>query len=548
MKRFLTIGFVLHVLVAGAQWSADPAAPLSLYNTNTMILWPRALDDGSGGWYVIWQEEDDDYVLNIIRGQRVDADGHLLWGAAGKVLVHEPGFVVYDIWPSVMADGSIMIAYGKFNDDATMVRISRFGQDGEPLWAQPRTLMAKGDDSPIGTVHEVGYPHVVPSGDGAMALWVAGGMYVESPHVFYPDYFFYEKMSLDGTTLFSGHTQEMDDPNEHFLDPVPLPDQSGGLVAFSLTVDHDLMAMHVTGTGTVAWGMDSLTNLNFPDVYGYGFLSDGNGSYFASYCSQWDIYTLKLQTDGSVPWIRQVCGADHEQVQPVMVMNDGYLYVAWMDLGPPTNTAGLYVQKLDMDGDPQWAGDGIEVFRYPADVWEDTFQPALVAGEDGSVFAALNMSSQQSAMVQRILADGTLAWDQPVAINQTIWMGGPKDFVHVPDGAGGMVSFWEEGFHIYGARLDANGLMVGIEEQAEALGRLHIQPSPTDGPVTVGLPNGQTVRSTQVFNAEGRAIELPVRFGHGRIDMDASGLPNGIYLVQVATDKGLMTGRFAVAH
>jgi hypothetical protein len=129
-----------------------------------VIPWPAsdkslyldAVSDGSGGVFVVWEDE------NVAYGQRVDSEGNLQWGK--RVMLS-----TFRCWypPHVTGDGSggaiIVWSEAEKRDKGYSTPVTyaqRINAEGQVLWGQ--------GGKPVPGVH--GLPYVVPDGSGGAII------------------------------------------------------------------------------------------------------------------------------------------------------------------------------------------------------------------------------------------------------------------------------------------------------------------------------------------------------------------------------------------
>ncbi len=83
------------------------------------------------------------------------------------------------------------------------------------------------------------------------------------------------------------------------------------------------------------------------------------------------------------------------------------------------------------------------------------------------------------------------------------------------------------------------------EPLAEALS---VWPNPASEVVQVQLGLDVPGGAVHVWNALGRAVELPVRRGNGTFELDVRHLPKGLYFLTIEAGHRQWTGRFAVSR
>lgn len=176
----------------------------------------------------------------------------------------------------------------------------------------------------------------------------------------------------------------------------------------------------------------------------------GQGSYFAVWRDQATpgIFAQKYNASGDPQWGaagKTVCSADRSNVEAV-ADGQGGLIVSWNN--DDDDVDYCFAQRLNSNGNPVWEAEGI---------------PILPSGEgwlapDGSGGAIV--MSYNDAYINRVSASGELLWgdkDNPLEYSANAGYG-PKI---VPDGAGGAVFTWYENdgdnYNIAVQRVDKDG-------------------------------------------------------------------------------------------
>ena len=82
-------------------------------------------------------------------------------------------------------------------------------------------------------------------------------------------------------------------------------------------------------------------------------------------------------------------------------------------------------------------------------------------------------------------------------------------------------------------------------EKTLVLEEVKLYPNPNQGIVHISLPENTHATSLVLSNALGQSISLPFQESQQQIsaDLDGAGLTNGIYVVQLTTDKGIVSHR-----
>ncbi|HOM30175.1 MAG TPA: hypothetical protein PLS81_12070 [Deltaproteobacteria bacterium] len=153
------------------------------------------------------------------------------------------------------------------------------------------------------------------------------------------------------------------------------------------------------------------------------------------------IYAQRYNSQGDPTWGEGVTITTWDAWQNEMVPDgQGGAVVEW------TSDDGIYAQRIDRDGNLQWGEDGVLVLEGEEDGW------IAPDGEGGAYIMSID------GHVQRVTADGRLAWEDPVfypVLESEVWSA-PKI---ASDGEGGAILVWIEGWgnNLAVQRIDSDG-------------------------------------------------------------------------------------------
>lgn len=515
---------------AVAQWSADPANPMVVCNAANEQRYMRAIADADSGYFVFWSDLRNDPQKADLYGQHFDSEGNELWTANGELLLDHPTRSINNVAPLLMPDGSLVLAYlsrvGTNGGDT--LKAMRFNTDGNTLWTEPSVLLTGLDYRSV---------QVIPSDSCAYVMAYcescSGGGYGCRM----------QRVRMDGTIQFP----EAGQPATGHYGPFTIhPDGAGGII-------HSIRCGNGAGTCLVAQRFDSLGTAVWP---AYMNLADGDGLNYAfstavddgmNQTAVWevngDLRMTRIDTLGQSLWSPAVQVASdlptYGQADPAVVTTADALFVAWSDNRPPASNVDLYLQKYDLaTGAEMWAADGIPVIQM------NTYLPTtgIVASDSGGVVVTYE-GSLDGYSAMRVRGNGTLAWAEPVALCTPSFNPFYEQRVHLSDGNGGVVAFWQSfGGDLYGARVYRNGKLyndVGIAE-APAMRRITVYPNPATDVLMLDLPSDQRITQVQVINGQGQVVEVPFA---GR-SLDLSATAPGYYMVRIRTANSVSTAHF----
>jgi len=172
-----------------------------------------------------------------------------------------------------------------------------------------------------------------------------------------------------------------------------------------------------------------------------------------------DIYAQRVDGFGNVLWTADgeaICTYSHQQHSPRIVSDAaGGAVITWQD---SRDGLGIYIQRVDANGNALWASDGVSVCtasgnKYWPELAADGAGGAIVAWED-------HRSADCDIYTQRVAASGTLAWGAD-GVSICSASEDQRSLEIVPDGVGGAIVAWNDFRNgegdIFAQRLSATG-------------------------------------------------------------------------------------------
>jgi FlgD Ig-like domain len=162
--------------------------------------------------------------------------------------------------------------------------------------------------------------------------------------------------------------------------------------------------------------------------------------------SQQDIYAQRIDANGNALWAAggiPICNATNNQWWPSVVSDGaGGAIIAWEDdRNLATTNTDIFAQRVDANGTPMWAGNGVLI----CNAADQQQRPRLDAVGPSAVLSWTDRRNlvHHDVFVQRINANGTPAWaGNGVAVCTATGLQGEPYIID--DGAGGAIVAWHD--------------------------------------------------------------------------------------------------------
>ena len=175
-----------------------------------------------------------------------------------------------------------------------------------------------------------------------------------------------------------------------------------------------------------------------------------------------DIYAQRIDAQGNVLWMGNgipVCTAPENQ-NKLRIISDGEggVIITWQDIRRGSGNYDIYAQRIDKEGKPRWAENGVAVCT---EVNAQNSPCIATDGSGGAVVIWQDLRTNYADLyAQRISKDGEMLWAiDGVLICGT--SGAQSAPVAVDDGAGGVIVVWQDFRRsyadIYAQRVDGSG-------------------------------------------------------------------------------------------
>ena len=343
--------------------------------------------DGKGGAIVAWHDKrGEDWD---IYAQKVDSSGVVLWGPNGVPVCTA---LVDQAWPKIISDG-----------EGGAIIVWEHIPDGVDIYAQRVDSMGK-------------------------VLWAGNGV----PVVTAPAYQLYPRMISDGA---SGAIIVWED------------ERPAGAT--------DIYAQRIDGSGMARWSPNGVVICDAPDrQFDPQLATDGYGGAVITW---WDYYRFdvclqRVDSNGNTLWaengVRMEALGISRKYPKIASDEAGGGITAWRSQDS-SGVLGVYAQKVNQDGQPQWAEHGILVF--PED---PEWYPKIIS--DGRAGAVI-LTTMRRLRVRRVDQSGQIRWGG-------LTIGGGTGEQMIADGFKGAIVAWfrrdGDNDNIYANRVDSSGVIL----------------------------------------------------------------------------------------
>ncbi len=533
MKHIITIFFSLTFITTFAQWSIDPNNPAIVCNAPNAQGSVQSIHDGSGGYYVFWFDDRAGTNTTQIFGQRYDVNGIPLWTTNGKAIYSDTtnDLFHYSVIRNVAGNLFFGITEGTAGSGGDTIRVLKTDPDGNPLWAQP-TLVAAAGGGPIYATNV----QLIEKDSGVYVahylIWTGGSTVLCM-----------NRVDDSGTRLWALNGIQV--PNGGTGGFGMVRDGAGGLLIYwrnSNGSGTGLGVRRMDENGNFLWAGNVNPAAGTPGLsYDFRGISDNNGGLILTWVEDGgNIKMARMDISGALVWsggVLPVCVESHGQDRCRILMNGNYIFVSWLDSRPPASNSNVYIQKFDMNGQPQWTINGVKCSNV------NTYIPytKMVASDSGSVIFTFDGNVMPHGFyAQKINADSTLAWVTP-GTKLCVQTFNPfyDAYALMPTVDFGAVSFWSTGNTVYTAKVGGNGVLADVNELNNSTIEFNIYPNPANEEFKVSSAKFQVGDAIKVYDAVGKII-YQSNVGHAERSRSIQTLSwdNGIYFVNVSTTNG----------
>jgi hypothetical protein len=397
--------------VAFAQWSSDPSVnlPLADNNNGSDQVQPKLVPIHDQGWYVSWFDANPATSSPVgydVFYQRLTAGGVEKLPHDGQIVADLTNSSTEDYGLDVDGTNDALIAFldtreNRFNQQVTATRLPPLGK---PIWGRLGVQLTPPSDY---NFHAA--PKIAATSDGNVVV-----AWTENSNVML------QKLNAAGQPQWgSGIVFSQSGYNFSLAD---LHAADNGSVIVSWVSGHgfgsnsQLSANKVSASGALLWGSANVSIFNVGSLQ-FGnfpyFIYDGNGgAVFAWYTSipALQCFAQHILADGSAAFPQNgaavSANGSNVRVDPSAAYraDTEEVFVFWTEEDSNQVLNGVYGQKFNATGAPQWGADGLVIVPLGND--QQIFVQTVPVGS-GALTFWVDQAAYGSATIQAVrLADG----------------------------------------------------------------------------------------------------------------------------------------------
>ena len=553
MKTSLLL-FICAILILplNAQWNSDT-------NINTPICTAfykqkeqRLESDGKGGAFIVWKDWRFDGFLPDIYVQRVDSNGYPLWTVDGAVACDEPSDQSTPAITTDEKDGVIIAWSDERSGGKRDVFAQRIDANGNKMWAV--------DGVPVATKVEREHSEKIVSDDhgGVFVVW-------EQERLDFSWDIWAQRIDSSGNAVWVSGGIPVCNVTANRINHKIQRDGEGGLFVTwqdERSGNFDIYVQRIDANGNLLWNTSGVSVCAAPGVQSNPKIDPEkqlDGVYIAwvdkRNGTDYDVYCNRVDSNGNVLWGAMgkpvAVGSGNQSAIDILSNNktEG-LIVTWKDNRSPNYD--IYIQKINLSGEPVWALNGNVVCDAP----EDQLNPNIISDKAGGAIIAWQdfRYGDWDVFSQRVSANGIPQWTvNGEAVSTAV--GEQESPKNIPDNKGGSIYAWEDkrggvskDIYIHHLLLE-DTTRVGIRNQY-GLTNIQVYPNPFQANIHIDLALSSNSKiSFRLYNQLGVEVYSNDQFtdansGHFEIKLESFNLNSGLYYLAVSTADGFQN--FAV--
>ena len=303
--------------------------------------------DGEGGAIIIWEDERIESDWDIY-GQRIDANGDILWNVSGILVSKRGGY------PQICSDnlGGAIIVWEHSKD----IYAQRLNSNGTVMWGNNGIVICNATDYQW-------FPQFFCDDTGnSFFTWQDSRKGLGDPDIFA------QKVDINGITQWQPNGTEICTNNKHQLYPQICTDGSEGAIINWVDAREPihLYAQRINSTGDAKW-ISNGTAVAYTGGLPAAMCSDGEGGAIIAFRHIFaNLYAHRINASGTVLFSSLLYDAVAAESFPInwKICRDyeGGAFIAWLDPNPPSSPTppeyDIKAQHVDLNGRVFWSTKG----------------------------------------------------------------------------------------------------------------------------------------------------------------------------------------------
>jgi hypothetical protein len=554
-NTFLVIAFLnIACLKSGfSQWNSNTTINtdvVTAVNTQKNI---SLSSDTKRGAILVWEDKRNG-ISDDVYAQRVNSAGLKKWIVNGVAVCTNPA-EQNSISSVEDGNGGIIITWDDYRNGDADIYAQRLDSNGVAQWATNGVAVCNK------LLHQRGTKLISDGSGGAIIVWqdsVAGAIDIYA-----------QRISGTGNILWASSGVPVCTAPLKQIRPRIQSDNAGG--AFIVWqdrrsgLDYDVYAQRINSSGNALWATDGIIVCNAVNTQSFPKLrGDGSGGVIIAWQDKrnalnTDIYAQRVGPTGNIVWQTNgmpVC-VEADNQEELDMTNEGLtngVIISWTDhRSIIANNSDIYIQKIDLAGNPLWPLNGIALTgsffdQKNSNVVGDGSGGAIVVWQDS---VAGNLWDIRT---QKVNTNGVQQWalnGAPVC-NQSNWQAQPGS---ISNGAGGCIYAWEDKRNgidddIYVQHSPFSTLFNAENDFQQTVVNVYPMPVITSALLTykgderINFANG-ILRFT---NIAGNEADIRYRVRSDGFEIFKEDTPAGIYFYTLILEDRIFTGKMIVGE
>jgi len=421
MKRFCLLMLVLALAfsLVGQTTSGD-VIPI---RQGANIEWFRSSTAIDAGIVYIWS--DTRWGGRDLYGQLISPSGQRLWGAGEGLLVDGKSGRQEDPMVVTASDGNVIVAWVDFSlDKDGDIYANKIDPDGQRMWGTDNAGIIVCNATRV----QIAINMVADDDGGAYIAWSDQRTSTTQIYI--------QHINGSGVATWAPNGINVDPLDTNKVSNTMWEDENGGAVmAYTIQYNQSsetgvsYIRFHKSISDAIDWGPHIVATQTSPTAQPQSnpkMSPDGQGGFIF-------VWETKDLTDSNYTRLKaqritstgaKLWGADGKNVtgdfiltgnqekHRVIEVEAGGAIVAWEDKRGNNSTPNICIQKLNLDGDPQWLSGGKHLFASTADTQSDLRMSKTSDGGAAIVWedSRLTDVSNRQVFVQKVESNGDFAW------------------------------------------------------------------------------------------------------------------------------------------